>query len=161
MCLCNPLKWSRNMFPEHRRFMNMYVFQVLPNASAEFHLAASSTFLAILEKKLVHPRTFTHTFLQGILSSIDSRDSGTGKSLYVFIYKFLHRFCVPLVSEIWILVLVHRSLSVFAPCKPSVWLYVGLNIFKDCSWHAMCLRVFISKFETKLNVNSTFFWISN
>ncbi|XP_069691176.1 serine/threonine-protein phosphatase 4 regulatory subunit 4-like isoform X3 [Periplaneta americana] len=50
------------------------VQQVLPNASAEFHLAASSTFLTILEKKLVHPRTFTQTFLQSILSSIDSRD---------------------------------------------------------------------------------------
>ncbi|PSN42305.1 hypothetical protein C0J52_11141 [Blattella germanica] len=50
------------------------VQQVLPGASAEFHLAASSTFLTILEKKLVHPRTFTQTFLQSILSSIDSRD---------------------------------------------------------------------------------------
>ncbi|PNF28861.1 hypothetical protein B7P43_G04431 [Cryptotermes secundus] len=50
------------------------VQQGLPSASAEFHLAASSTFLTILEKKLVHPRTFTQTFLQGILSSIDSRD---------------------------------------------------------------------------------------
>ncbi|XP_021926333.1 serine/threonine-protein phosphatase 4 regulatory subunit 4-like isoform X3 [Zootermopsis nevadensis] len=50
------------------------VQQVLPSASVEFHLAASSTFLMILEKKLVHPRTFTQTFLQSILSFIDSRD---------------------------------------------------------------------------------------
>ncbi|GFG30947.1 hypothetical protein Cfor_04044 [Coptotermes formosanus] len=50
------------------------VQQVLSGASAEFPLAASSTFLTILEKKLVHPRTFTQTFLQSILSTIDSRD---------------------------------------------------------------------------------------
>jgi len=64
------------VFPEIRRVMNVGMFQVLPNASPEFHLAASSTFLTILEKKLVHPRTFTQTFLQSILSSIDSSDPG-------------------------------------------------------------------------------------
>lgn len=70
--------------------MNVYVFQGLPSASAEFHLAASSTFLTILEKKLVHPRTFTQTFLQGILSSIDSRDPGADKLLlYIFRYTYI------------------------------------------------------------------------
>jgi hypothetical protein len=70
--------------------MNVYVFQGLPSTSAEFHLAASSTFLTILEKKLVHPRTFTQTFLQGILSSIDSRDPGTDKLLlYIYTYMYI------------------------------------------------------------------------
>ncbi|XP_068083242.1 uncharacterized protein [Anabrus simplex] len=50
------------------------VQQALPQASAEFHMAASHTFLTILEKKLVHPRTFTQTFLHSIVSSLESKD---------------------------------------------------------------------------------------
>ncbi|XP_015518809.2 serine/threonine-protein phosphatase 4 regulatory subunit 4 isoform X4 [Neodiprion lecontei] len=48
--------------------------QTLSNASSEFHMAASSTFKTILEQKLVNPTTFTQTFLQSILNSLDSRD---------------------------------------------------------------------------------------
>ncbi|XP_048510011.1 serine/threonine-protein phosphatase 4 regulatory subunit 4-like [Athalia rosae] len=48
--------------------------QALSNASSEFHMAASSTFKTILEQKLVNPSTFTQTFLQSILNSLDSRD---------------------------------------------------------------------------------------
>ncbi|XP_015126877.1 serine/threonine-protein phosphatase 4 regulatory subunit 4 isoform X2 [Diachasma alloeum] len=48
--------------------------QTLPNASTEFHVAASSTFKTILEQKLVSPSTFTQTFLQSILNSLDTRD---------------------------------------------------------------------------------------
>ncbi|XP_063973326.1 serine/threonine-protein phosphatase 4 regulatory subunit 4-like isoform X2 [Diachasmimorpha longicaudata] len=48
--------------------------QTLPNASTEFHFAASSTFKKILEQKLVSPSTFTQTFLQSILNSLDTRD---------------------------------------------------------------------------------------
>ncbi|XP_046747135.1 serine/threonine-protein phosphatase 4 regulatory subunit 4-like isoform X3 [Diprion similis] len=48
--------------------------QTLSNASSEFHMAASSTFKTILEQKLVNPSTFTQTFLQSILNSLDSRD---------------------------------------------------------------------------------------
>jgi hypothetical protein len=83
------IQQSCNVFPGSK-FMSVYVFQGLPSASAEFHSAASSTFLTILEKKLVHPYTFTQTFLQGILSSIDSRDPGADKLLlYIFTYTYI------------------------------------------------------------------------
>ncbi|XP_024945736.1 serine/threonine-protein phosphatase 4 regulatory subunit 4 isoform X2 [Cephus cinctus] len=48
--------------------------QTLPTASTEFHMAASSTFKTILEQRLVNYATFTQTFLQSILNSLDSRD---------------------------------------------------------------------------------------
>ncbi|XP_076674641.1 serine/threonine-protein phosphatase 4 regulatory subunit 4 isoform X2 [Andrena cerasifolii] len=48
--------------------------QSLANASTEFHLAASTTFKTILEQKLVSHSIFSQTFLQSILSSIESRD---------------------------------------------------------------------------------------
>ncbi|KAK0172362.1 hypothetical protein PV328_005690 [Microctonus aethiopoides] len=48
--------------------------QTLPTASTEFHVAASSTFKTILEQRLVSHSTFTETFLQSILNSLDSRD---------------------------------------------------------------------------------------
>ncbi|XP_071440677.1 serine/threonine-protein phosphatase 4 regulatory subunit 4-like isoform X2 [Hetaerina americana] len=51
-----------------------HVQQALPTSSMEIQIAASNTFLSILEKELVHPTTFTQTFLQSILSSIDSTD---------------------------------------------------------------------------------------
>ncbi|XP_053596607.1 serine/threonine-protein phosphatase 4 regulatory subunit 4-like isoform X4 [Microplitis demolitor] len=48
--------------------------QTLPTASTEFHVAASSTFKTILEQRLVSHSTFTQTFLQSILNSLDSKD---------------------------------------------------------------------------------------
>ncbi|XP_044009935.1 serine/threonine-protein phosphatase 4 regulatory subunit 4-like isoform X5 [Aphidius gifuensis] len=48
--------------------------QTLPNASVDFHLSASSTFKTILNQKLVNHSTFTSTFLQIILSSLDSKE---------------------------------------------------------------------------------------
>ncbi|XP_043276579.1 serine/threonine-protein phosphatase 4 regulatory subunit 4-like isoform X2 [Venturia canescens] len=48
--------------------------QTLPTASTEFHMAASTTFKTILEQRLVSHSTFTQTFLQSILNSLDSRD---------------------------------------------------------------------------------------
>jgi hypothetical protein len=57
--------------------------------SAEFPVAASSTFLTILEKKLVHPHTFTQTFLQSILSTIDSRDPGTDILIIIFLHSYI------------------------------------------------------------------------
>lgn len=50
--------------------------QSLASASTEFHLAASTTFKTILEQKLVSHSIFSQTFLQSILSSIESRDPG-------------------------------------------------------------------------------------
>ncbi|XP_044595506.1 serine/threonine-protein phosphatase 4 regulatory subunit 4-like isoform X2 [Cotesia glomerata] len=46
----------------------------LQEASTEFHVAASSTFKTILEQRLVSHSTFTQTFLQSILNSLDSKD---------------------------------------------------------------------------------------
>lgn len=43
-------------------------------AQPEVQLAASNTFLTILEKELVPHATFTQTFLQSILASVDSKD---------------------------------------------------------------------------------------
>ncbi|KAG8042706.1 hypothetical protein G9C98_005341 [Cotesia typhae] len=48
----------------------------LQEASTEFHVAASSTFKTILEQRLVSHSTFTQTFLQSILNSLDSKDQG-------------------------------------------------------------------------------------
>ncbi|XP_076233070.1 serine/threonine-protein phosphatase 4 regulatory subunit 4 isoform X5 [Calliopsis andreniformis] len=48
--------------------------QSLATASTEFHIAASSTFKTILEQKLVSHSVFSQTFLQSILSSLESRD---------------------------------------------------------------------------------------
>uniref|UniRef100_T1IPS6 TOG domain-containing protein n=1 Tax=Strigamia maritima TaxID=126957 RepID=T1IPS6_STRMM len=47
---------------------------VLPNSQAEVHLEASNSFLTILERELVPATTFTQTFLQSILTSVDSKD---------------------------------------------------------------------------------------
>ncbi|XP_066595070.1 serine/threonine-protein phosphatase 4 regulatory subunit 4-like isoform X3 [Prorops nasuta] len=46
--------------------------QSLPTASPEFHLAAASTFKTIIEQKLISHAVFSQTFLQSILSSLDS-----------------------------------------------------------------------------------------
>ncbi|KAL0122348.1 hypothetical protein PUN28_007226 [Cardiocondyla obscurior] len=48
--------------------------QSLATASTEFHIAASSTFKTILEQKLVSHNVFSQTFLQSILSCLESRD---------------------------------------------------------------------------------------
>ncbi|XP_043667778.1 serine/threonine-protein phosphatase 4 regulatory subunit 4-like isoform X3 [Vespula pensylvanica] len=48
--------------------------QTLPTASTEFHIAASSTFKTILERKLISHTIFSQTFLQSILNSLESRD---------------------------------------------------------------------------------------
>lgn len=50
--------------------------QTLPTASTEFHIAASSTFKTILERKLISHTIFSQTFLQSILNSLESRDPG-------------------------------------------------------------------------------------
>lgn len=59
--------------------------QSLTTASSEFHIAASSTFKTILEQKLVSHSVFSQTFLQSILSSLDSRDAGKVISLGLYI----------------------------------------------------------------------------
>lgn len=48
--------------------------EALPTAQPEVQLAASNSFLTILEKELVPHATFTQTFLQSILASVDSKD---------------------------------------------------------------------------------------
>lgn len=58
--------------------------QTLPTASTEFHVAASTTFKTILEKRLVSHSTFTQTFLQSILNSLDSRDPGKTGCNFLF-----------------------------------------------------------------------------
>ena len=50
------------------------VQDVLHMAPAEIQLAASSTFLQILQKEIVPIENYTQTFLQTILMSVDSRD---------------------------------------------------------------------------------------
>ncbi|KAL3873913.1 hypothetical protein ACJMK2_036990 [Sinanodonta woodiana] len=50
------------------------VREVLHVAQAEMQLAASTAFLQILQKELVPIQNYTQTFLQTILSSIDSKD---------------------------------------------------------------------------------------
>ncbi|XP_035725608.1 serine/threonine-protein phosphatase 4 regulatory subunit 4-like isoform X4 [Vespa mandarinia] len=48
--------------------------QILPTASTECHIAASSTFKTILERKLISHSIFSQTFLPSILNSLESHD---------------------------------------------------------------------------------------
>ena len=45
-------------------------------AQQDMQLAASTAFLQILQDKLVPLQNYTQTFLQTILTSVDSKDSG-------------------------------------------------------------------------------------
>ncbi|KAK7872082.1 hypothetical protein R5R35_004566 [Gryllus longicercus] len=62
------------------------ILLALDKASKEFHVAAALTFYTILEKKLVHPKTYAETFLRSMVEHID--------------------FKVPEVAAIWLDVLL-------------------------------------------------------
>jgi hypothetical protein len=57
------------------------VQEVLYVAQQDMQLAASTAFLQILQDKLVPLQAYSQTFLQTILTSVDSKDSGTPLSL--------------------------------------------------------------------------------
>ena len=50
--------------------------EVLHVAQAEMQLAACAAFLQILQRQLVPVQNYTQTFLQSILTGIDSKDPG-------------------------------------------------------------------------------------
>ena len=50
----------------------------LPSSPPDFQRAASASFLAVLRRELLPQSTFTQTFLQSILISVDSNDPGEG-----------------------------------------------------------------------------------
>lgn len=68
----------------NHQFIFILLFQTLPNASKEFHIAASNSILSILEKNLLNTNTFTQTFLQSILVSIDSKDPGNNSNIFIY-----------------------------------------------------------------------------
>ena len=57
--------------------------EVLYVAQQDMQLAASTAFLQILQDKLVPLQNYTQTFLQTILTSVDSKDAGNSPSLVV------------------------------------------------------------------------------
>lgn len=52
----------------------MFLFQSLPNASTEFHIATSQTVKTIIEKKIIPTDMFVQTFLHTILLGLEHRD---------------------------------------------------------------------------------------
>ncbi|KAF0310763.1 Serine/threonine-protein phosphatase 4 regulatory subunit 4 [Amphibalanus amphitrite] len=54
------------------------VTAALPSSPPDFQRAASASFLAVLRRELLPQSTFTQTFLQSILISVDSNDPGEG-----------------------------------------------------------------------------------
>lgn len=60
----------------------MLLQEVLYVAQQDMQLAASSAFLQILQDQLIPVQNYTQTFLQTILSSVDSKDSGKNTHLW-------------------------------------------------------------------------------